>query len=221
MRRARWRWVNLSAGALNALLVRVVLPGGLIYWAALGQQLWGEAPPAWLGLLLLDFAVYAQHWLFHHVAWLWPVHAPHHADPELDLTTGLRFHPLEALLSAAWKGLVILAAGIGAPVVAAYEVVLAASSLFSHANLRWQGPLARGLDRIWMTPALHRVHHSLEPVAQRRNLSAGFALWDWLFRTWQATQPVPAVGLQVVAGSDLGPVAAFWKLPFIFRKLRV
>lgn len=216
------RLLNLSAGLANTLLLRLALPAGLATWANLLEQ-WTERPSVhWsVGLLLLDLAVYWQHWACHRWPILWRLHAPHHSDDELDLTTGLRFHPLEAICSALWKGAVILIFGISAASALAFETLLAASSLFSHANLRLPHPIARGLSLLWMTPPLHRRHHDLQPVLQKANLGSGMTLWDWLFGTYRglADRPGP-VGLAGPPGRNPSDLPTFLAVPFKINTLQ-
>ena len=139
------------------------------------------------------------------------------SDSELDVTTGLRVHPFEAFASALWKGAVIIAFGIGADTVWAFEVLLMAASCFSHANIRWTGRAAQWLDQVWMTPACHRVHHGLMAASQRRNLAFGITLWDRLFGTWGGTNNDAPVGLPESLGRDPDKLWKFIIFPFIIR----
>lgn len=161
---SRWvRWSNnLGILALDTVLVRLAVPLLAVGAALLAAERgWGVlnvlAPPPWLAfalaLVLLDFAIYLQHRLFHAVAALWRVHRMHHADLELDVTTGLRFHPLEIVLSTLIKLAVVLALGAPALAVLAFEVLLNATSIFSHANARLPPRLDRVLRRLPATSA--------------------------------------------------------------------
>ena len=153
------------------------------------------AAPAWIGVaasvVILDLAIYLQHVLFHAVPALWRLHRMHHADLEFDVSTGLRFHPIEILLSMLIKFAVVAALGAPALLVLIFEVLLNASSMFNHANIR----IPLGVDRIlrWLvvTPDMHRVHHSI--LARETNSNFGFNLpwWDRLFGTYR---PQPAAG---------------------------
>ena len=140
---------------------------------------------------LLDFAIYLQHVLFHAVPVLWRVHRVHHADIDVDVTTGSRFHPVEIFLSMLIKFAAISALGASPMAVLLFEVLLNAGSLFNHANLR----LSRGLDRVLrllvVTPDMHRVHHSVLGVETNSNFSFTFPWWDHLCRTYRAQ---PAAG---------------------------
>jgi len=178
------RWPNnLGIVALNTALVRVLLPGAAVGLALLGEQRgWGllnhQPVPRWATVLasviLLDLAIYLQHVMFHAVPALWRVHRMHHADLHFDVTTGVRFHPIEIVLSMLFKLGLVAALGAPAMGVLLFEVLLNATSMFNHGNLRM--PL--GLDRLhrWLvvTPDMHRVHHSI--LVQETNSNFGFNL---------------------------------------------
>jgi sterol desaturase/sphingolipid hydroxylase (fatty acid hydroxylase superfamily) len=196
-----WRWPNnLGVVVANTLLVRLVFPTTAVGLALVADARgWGLfnllALPPWVGVVcsvvLLDLAIYFQHVLFHAVPALWRLHRMHHADLEFDVSTGLRFHPIEILLSMLIKFTVVAALGAPALAVLVFEVLLNASSMFNHGNVR----LPLGLDRIlrWMivTPDMHRVHHSI--LSRETNSNFGFNLpwWDRLFGTYRAQ---PAAG---------------------------
>ena len=193
------RWANnLGIVALNTALVRIVLPGAAVGLALIGEQRgWGllnHLPvPRWAAVLasmiLLDLAIYLQHVMFHAVPALWRVHRMHHTDLHFDVTTGVRFHPIEIVLSMLFKLGLVAALGAPAMGVLLFEVLLNATALFNHGNVRM--PL--GLDRLlrWLvvTPDMHRVHHSI--LVQETNSNFGFNLpwWDWLLGTYR-DQPV-------------------------------
>jgi sterol desaturase/sphingolipid hydroxylase (fatty acid hydroxylase superfamily) len=201
-----WRWPNnLGVVVVDTLLVRVLFPA-----TAVGLALLAEARgfglfnmvllPGWIRILasivILDFAIYLQHVLFHAVPALWRLHRMHHADLEFDVTTGLRFHPIEILLSMVIKFAVITALGAPAVAVLIFEVLLNATSMFNHSNIR----IPLGADRVlrWLvvTPDMHRVHHSI--IAREANSNFGFSLpwWDRLFGTYRAQ---PAAGHEAMA----------------------
>ena len=196
-----WRWPNnLGVVAANTLLVRILFPTTAVGLALLAQTrgfgLFNViAAPAWIGVaasvVILDLAIYLQHVLFHAVPALWRLHRMHHADLEFDVSTGLRFHPIEILLSMLIKFAVVAALGAPALSVLIFEVLLNASSMFNHANIR----IPLGVDRIlrWLvvTPDMHRVHHSI--LARETDSNFGFNLpwWDRLFGTYR---PQPAAG---------------------------
>jgi sterol desaturase/sphingolipid hydroxylase (fatty acid hydroxylase superfamily) len=188
----RWR-TNLGVALLNTLVLRVVLPSTAIGMAALASERgWGLLNnidvPAWAaiaaGVVALDFAIYLQHVLMHHVPLLARIHAAHHADPDFDTTTGIRFHPLEIVLSMLVKYAVIAALGAPALAVLLFELLLNLTSLFNHANARLPEAADRGLRGFLVTPDMHRIHHSV--VTAERNSNYGFCLsvWDRIFGTY-------------------------------------
>ena len=197
MRQGRaWRWPN----NLGVLVVDIVAVRLLVPTAAVGAALvaadrgWGLFPalglPLWLagifGFLLLDLVIYAQHYLFHHVPPLWRLHRMHHADVEIDVTTGVRFHPLEILLSLAIKIAAVAAFGIPAVSVLVFEVALNATSMFNHTNVtmpRALEPIARWLV---VTPQMHEVHHSIVRSETDSNFGFNLPWWDRLFGTYRA-----------------------------------
>ena len=193
-RLARWR-ANLGLAVLNTLLVRVALPGSAIALASLaGENEWGLLNrlelPVWAavaaGAVLLDFVIYLQHVLFHAVPVLARLHAVHHADPDFDLTTGIRFHPLEMLLSALIKFAAIVALGPPVLAVLLFEVLLNATAMFNHANIALPRALEPWVRRVLVTPCMHRIHHSV--IEAERNSNYGFclSLWDRLLGTYRA-----------------------------------
>jgi len=199
--RRAWRWPNnLGVVIVNTLLLRILFPV-----TAVGLALVAEARgfgllnvmrlPDWLALLaavlVLDLAIYLQHVLFHAVPALWRLHRMHHADLEFDVTTGLRFHPIEIALSMLIKFAVVAAIGAPALSVLVFEVLLNATSMFNHTNMRIPTWIDRVLRWLVVTPDMHRVHHSI--VARETNSNFGFNLpwWDRLFGTYKAQ---PAAG---------------------------
>ena len=190
------RWVsNLGIVFLNSALVRVLLPVTAAGFAVLAASRgWGVfnnvATPVWVAVagsvVILDFAIYLQHVMFHAVPLLWRVHRMHHADLDFDVTTGARFHPIEIILSMLIKFAVI--AVIGAPAVAViiFEVLLNATAMFNHGNVRLPAPLDHVLRLIVVTPDMHRVHHSIEDHETNSNFGFNLPWWDRLFGTYKA-----------------------------------
>jgi sterol desaturase/sphingolipid hydroxylase (fatty acid hydroxylase superfamily) len=188
------RWSsNLGIVVIDTILLRLAFPVvavGLALTAA--ERGWGLfnslEVPGWLAfvvsLLVLDLAIYLQHVMFHAVPALWRLHRMHHADLEFDVTTGLRFHPVEILLSMGIKLGVVAALGPPAIAVLVFEVLLNATAMFNHSNLR----LPLGLDRVlrWfvVTPDMHRVHHSIHPNETNSNFGFNFPWWDRLLGTY-------------------------------------
>ncbi|MDI1283215.1 MAG: sterol desaturase family protein [Reyranella sp.] len=198
----RWaRWpANLGIVALDTALVRVLLPTTAVAFALAGEQRgWGLLNnadlPHWLAVVLavlaLDLAIYLQHVLFHVVPVLWRLHRMHHADLDIDVTTGARFHPIEIAASMVLKLAAIAALGAPAEAVLAFEILLNATAMFNHANLRLPAGLDRGLRWIVVTPDMHRVHHSIVPRETNSNFGFNAPWWDRLFGTYRAQ---PAAG---------------------------
>src|SRR3989344_2169718 len=190
-RPARWA-SNLGIVFLNTalgrLLLRVTAAGFALFVARQGWGLFNyfEVPP-WFAVIaavvILDFAIYLQHVMFHAVPLLWRLHRMHHADLDFDVTTGTRFHPVEMLLSMLIKAAVIFV--IGAPVAAVlvFEIVLNLAAMFNHSNIRMPAALDAVLRLFVVTPDMHRVHHSLDAGETNRNFGFNLPWWDRLFGT--------------------------------------
>lgn len=190
------RWSsNLGLVALNTLCLRLLAPLGAVGVALAAEAHgWGLFQvlevPWWLAVvlsvLLLDAAIYLQHVMLHAVPLLWRLHLVHHADLDFDVTTGLRFHTIEIVLSLGIKAAVIALVGAPAVAVLVFEVLLNATSMFNHSNLRLPPALDRWLRLVVVTPDMHRVHHSV--ITRETNSNFGFNLpwWDWLFGTYRA-----------------------------------
>jgi sterol desaturase/sphingolipid hydroxylase (fatty acid hydroxylase superfamily) len=192
-RKIRWP-SNIGIVVLDTVLVRLLFPTTAVGLALIAEARgWGLLHtlqlPAWVIVLLavaaLDLAIYLQHVLFHAVPALWRLHRMHHADLEIDVTTGARFHPIEILLSMGLKLGVVAALGAPAVAVLAFEVLLNATSMFNHSNARMPAWADRLLRWVVVTPDMHRVHHSI--VARETNSNFGFNLpwWDRLFGSYR------------------------------------
>ena len=176
-------------------MTRIIAPTG-----AVGFALFAEAHdlglfnvvalPVWLELVLalltLDLAIYLQHRLFHYAPVLWRLHRMHHADLEVDVTTGARFHPVEILLSLGIKFVVIVPLGIPPLAVLLFEIGLNATSMFNHSNVRVSPVIERVLRCLVVTPDMHRVHHSVVRRETDSNFGFNFPWWDRLFGTYRA-----------------------------------
>ncbi len=204
-RRRRWPH-NLGLLAIDVVLLRLVAPGAALAVAIAAEAgNWGllhaHELPKWLaaaaGIVLLDLAIYCQHVMFHAVPTLWRMHRVHHSDPEFDVTTGIRFHPFEILLSTGVKCAAV--AAIGAPVVAVFvfEVLLNATSMFNHANARMPARLDRFLRWVIVTPDMHRVHHSVRYEESSSNFGFSLPWWDRLFGTYRAVPESGHVGMTI------------------------
>jgi len=195
------RWSNnLGLVVLNTLLVRLLFPLAGVGMAFHAQTMgWGlfniVAPSAWLAIpgavLLLDLTIYGQHVMFHAVPLLWRLHRMHHADLEFDVTTGLRFHPGEIVVSMLIKLAAVLVLGPAPIAVLIFEVMLNATSMFNHGNVRLPTRLDRVLRLFVVTPDMHRVHHSIDRRETDSNFGFNVPWWDRLFGTYRAQ---PALG---------------------------
>ncbi len=198
-RKTRWSG-NLGIALLNIVAARLLVPLVPVGFALLARERgWGLFNlldlAAWLEIgaafLLLDLAIYLQHVLFHAVRILWRVHRMHHTDLDYDVTTGLRFHPVETLISLVIKLAAVAVLGAAPLAVLIFEVVLNATSMFNHGNVRIDTSFDRGLRLFVVTPDMHRVHHSV--IREETDSNYGFNLpwWDRLFGTYR---PQPARG---------------------------
>lgn len=190
----RWR-ANLALTLLDAILVRLLfplLPVGLALLAA--SRGWGAlnqfSPPFWpavlFGILILDLVIYLQHVLFHLHPLFWRLHGIHHTDLDIDVTSGLRFHPLEMVLSMLIKLAAVAVLGVPALAVLVFEVLLNGTSLFSHGNIRLHEGFDRRLRLFVVTPDMHRVHHSVIIRETNSNFGFNFPWWDRFFGTYRA-----------------------------------
>ncbi len=189
------RWSsNLGIVILNTLVLRIVFPTAAVGMAVFAQKHgWGVfnyvPEPYWLGVALsfiaLDFVIYLQHVMVHAIPALWRLHRVHHADLDFDVTTGLRFHPLEILLSMVIKFAAIIVLGPPVLAVVLFEIVLNATSMFNHGNVRMPATLDRVLRWIVVTPDMHRVHHSVEDDETNSNFGFNLPWWDRLFGTYR------------------------------------
>jgi sterol desaturase/sphingolipid hydroxylase (fatty acid hydroxylase superfamily) len=217
------RWFgNLSVHLVNGLLPRLLFPilpvGMAVLWA---QKGWGllniaplpEAAAIFLGVLVLDLVIYAQHVLFHRVHFFWRLHRMHHTDLDLDLTSALRFHPFEIVISLLIKMAVVALLGPPAVAVFVFEILLNGMAMFNHGNFRIPARPDRLLRRIVVTPDMHRVHHSILPRELNRNFGFNLSWWDRLFGTYQAQ---PSAGHERMSIGLTGFLdvrhARFWKM---------
>ncbi|OGA25982.1 MAG: hypothetical protein A3I02_11090 [Betaproteobacteria bacterium RIFCSPLOWO2_02_FULL_67_26] len=195
------RWThNLLLVALNTILLRVLFPTTAVELAlAAGESGTGllnhfavPFPVAVaLSIVFLDLVIYLQHLMFHAVPVLWRLHRMHHADLDFDVTTGARFHPIEIALSMLIKFAAIVLLGAPAIAVLAFEILLNATAMFNHANVRIPPAWDRVLRWIVVTPDMHRVHHSVEAPETNSNFGFNLPWWDRLFGTYRAQ---PAAG---------------------------
>jgi len=193
-RRRRWPG-NLGIVVVDALVLRIIFPTAAVGlaieaeargWGLLNLVAVPRAAAIILTVILLDLIIYAQHRLFHAMPALWRLHRVHHADVEIDVTTGIRFHPFEILLSMVIKLGAVAAFVAPALGVITFESLLSATSMFSHSNIRLPERLDRALRRILVTPDMHRVHHSVVAGEMQSNFGFNLPWWDRLFGTYRA-----------------------------------
>jgi sterol desaturase/sphingolipid hydroxylase (fatty acid hydroxylase superfamily) len=201
------RWTNnLGLVVIDTIALRLSFPILAVGLAALAQDRgWGLfniiAVPGWAAILIsiivLDLVIYLQHVMFHAVPALWRLHRMHHADLEFDVTTGLRFHPVEILLSMGIKLAVVLALGPPAVAVLIFEVLLNATAMFNHSNVRLPTFADRILRLIVVTPDMHRVHHSTLPEETNSNFGFNLPWWDRLLGTYKAQPKAGHEGMSI------------------------
>ncbi len=201
----RW-FTNLAIAAINAAAMRLIVPAAAvgIAWRA-DQRGFGVLNqvelPYWFSfiitLLALDFVVYLQHVVFHAVPALWRLHRVHHADLDFDVTTGNRFHLLEILLSMLLKSCAILLLGPPPTAVLAFEVLLNATSMFNHGNVRVPKALDRVLRLFVVTPDMHRVHHSVVTAETNSNFGFNLPWWDRILGTYRAQPQAGHLGMTI------------------------
>ncbi|MBV2120202.1 MAG: sterol desaturase family protein [Candidatus Thiodiazotropha sp. (ex Ctena orbiculata)] len=224
----RW-FANLGITLLNTLLLRLLFPAAAVGFAAFAEAKgWGLLNevqlPFWLSVIiavtLMDMVIYLQHVMVHAVPALWRLHRVHHADPDYDLTTGARFHPIEILLSMLIK--IATIAALGPPVVAVliFEVILNGMAMFNHGNVSLPKPLDRLLRWLVVTPDMHRVHHSVIPGETNSNFGFNLSIWDRLMGTYREAPKLGHIEMQIGVNSLQDPqlttkLSGMLKIPFL------
>jgi sterol desaturase/sphingolipid hydroxylase (fatty acid hydroxylase superfamily) len=204
------RWFsNLGLVLIDSIVVRLFFPTALAGIALLVQQRgWGlfnqfELPyllKIIFSVLVLDLVIYLQHIMFHSVPLFWRLHMVHHTDMDIDVTTGVRFHPIEIILSMGIKMIVVVLIGAPAVAVLIFEIILNGTSMFNHGNVRYSQNIDSILRLLVVTPEMHRVHHSTIRWETNSNLGFNFPWWDRLFGTYRDQ---PAKGhLEMTIGLD-------------------
>ena len=226
------RW--LSHGGLtiiNIVTLRLIFPA-----AAVGTALYAEAN-GWglfnvfdapfiiafaVSFLILDFSVWLEHWASHKLPILWRIHKMHHADVDLDVTSALRFHPLEIILSMVWKAAIVIALGAPAFAVLLFEVVLNGMAMFNHSNVKLPIALDRIIRPIFVTPDMHRIHHSVHSFETDSNYGFNFAFWDRIFKTYTVDPKDGHENMTIGLNEhqDRKPVNLLWNLVLPFLKIR-
>jgi sterol desaturase/sphingolipid hydroxylase (fatty acid hydroxylase superfamily) len=214
-----WRWPNnLGVVLVDTVLVRILFPTTAVALALVANErgigLLNAVPvPPSISLvvsvILLDLAIYFQHVLFHAVPMLWRLHRMHHADLDIDVSTGLRFHPIEILLSMLIKLTVVIALGAPAVAVLVFEILLNATSMFNHSNVRIPTSLDRFVRGLVVTPDMHRVHHSIKPRETNSNFGFNLSWWDRLFGTYR-DQPEASHGAMTLGIDQFRSPRELW-----------
>ena len=223
------RWGgNLTIVFLNTVIARLLFMGGAVAMAVMAQdQGWGLFNltdwPAWLeiafAIVALDFIIYWQHQVFHYVPFLWRFHMMHHSDVDLDVSSGVRFHPVEIVISMGIKAASVLALGVSPTAVVIFEIILNTSSLFNRSNVRIPVEIDRLLRWFVVTPDMHRIHHSSDVRETNSNYGFNVPWWDRLFGTYTADPALGQTGM-TVGLEHLGPAVCLnlllmLRLPFV------
>ncbi|HKU52502.1 MAG TPA: sterol desaturase family protein [Nitrospira sp.] len=208
------RWSgNLTIVILNTVLARLLFMGGIVATAAMAQDHgWGilnwVEGPAWfelaVAILAFDFIIYWQHQIFHHVPILWRFHMLHHSDLDLDVSSGVRFHPIEIIISTGVKALSVLVLGAAPLAVVIFEILLNSTSLFNHSNIQMPLSLDRVLRWFIVTPDMHRIHHSTDVRETNSNYGFNVSWWDRLFGTYRSQPALGQTGMRIGL-EHLGP----------------
>ena len=223
------RWLsNLSLTVIDTAVVQFTI-GALAVTTAVyvTEHRWGLLHllilPTWakgmIGFLILDFGIYLQHIFFHRIPLFWRLHQVHHTDLDFDVTTGIRFHPLEIILSLLYKGMIILAIGVDPVTVVIFEIVLNAAALFNHSNIYLPLWIDKPLRWFLVTPDVHRVHHSTIPLEFNTNFGFSITWWDRLFGTFMDQPASPhtemEIGLKEFRNQKELHLFGLLKLPFL------
>jgi sterol desaturase/sphingolipid hydroxylase (fatty acid hydroxylase superfamily) len=201
------RWLgNLGVTFINSFLLRTVFPVLAIDVAVIGYEqglgilnkieMHGLLSGL-IAIIILDFSIYVQHYAFHVLPHPWRLHMMHHTDMDIDVTTGARFHPIEILLSMCIKVSVVLIIGAAPWAVLVFEIVLNATSMFNHSNIRIPVSIDRVLRLFVVTPDMHRVHHSVIIKETNSNFGFNFPWWDRIFKTYRAQPEMGHTGMNI------------------------
>jgi len=197
---------NVAIGFLNTYVLHATIPVAAVGWAVvvenhgwgalnlLDVNIWLTVP---ISVLAIDLVHYLRHLWLHRNAWLWRIHITHHSDLDYDFTTGLRFHPLDALFSLLVVMTVVALLGAPAVAVVIAELLSTTSVLVEHSNMRIPQRLDRVLRRLVVTPDMHRVHHSRAEGDTAHNLATVFSFWDRLFGTYREYAASVTAGLVI------------------------
>lgn len=227
-RRRRWP-TNLAFALINTAALQLLVP-----LAAVGTAAWASqtgfglfnninistAISALVSIILLDAALYWQHVATHKIPILWRLHKVHHTDRDLDASSGIRFHPVEIVLSMAFKMLIVAGLGVSVMAVIIFEIILNACALFNHANIRLPSKIDAVMRVFIATPDYHRVHHSAVEDETNSNYGFSLTLWDRVFGTYK---PQPKAGhdnmvIGLAQHQNTGPTRLLWSLALPFKR---
>jgi len=222
------RWPHqLGLIIFNSVLLRFLFPAAAagvalsVNQQGLGLMNWLAFPPAlsaMLGFLLLDFIIYWQHVIAHRLDWFWKLHRTHHADTDYDLTTGLRFHPLEIIISMLIKMAAIAIFGIPIVAVILFEIVLSGSAMFNHSNISLPEPFESRLRKLIVTPSMHRIHHSTEQYEHDSNYGFFLSIWDRMFASYtdkaEQDDRIMPIGLKLFRQQENRKLPQILGIPF-------
>ncbi len=226
------RWSNnLSLVFLNNAILRLLFPAAAVGVAAFAQSNgWGllnyYALPftitVIISVIVMDMVIYLQHVMVHSIPALWRLHMVHHVDPDYDVTTGARFHTLEIILSMLIKFATIIMLGPPVVGVVIFEVLLNATAMFNHGNIKLPKSIDRILRLFVVTPDMHRVHHSIIPEETNSNFGFNLPWWDRIFGTYRAQPEAGHQGMDIGIQGFRQPKQISWlpgmlALPFVAR----
>ncbi len=201
------RWAsNIGLSIFNTIFLRIIIPvagvGAALLaaekgWGLLNQIELPTLPGSILFLLIFDVTIYWQHRIYHLVPVLWRFHRVHHTDMDYDFTTGSRFHPVSILISTLIKAGLILLMGPPAIAVVLAEVILNATSMFNHSNIKLPEGLETALRKVIVTPDMHRIHHSVERKEHDRNFGFNLSCWDRIFSSYLENAEKPQTEIDI------------------------
>jgi sterol desaturase/sphingolipid hydroxylase (fatty acid hydroxylase superfamily) len=170
-----------------------------------------------IAIVLLDLAIYVQHWAAHRFRWFWRLHRVHHSDEQYDVTTSVRFHPFEILLSLLIKAAVIIVIGAPAEAVILFEIILSAMAVFNHANITLPKRMEPWIRGVFVTPSMHRIHHSQEFNEHNSNYGFNLSIWDRIFGTYTKTSACSPISIGLNGfkdQQDISTLRGLLKIPF-------
>ena len=219
--------INFSLTGFNVLLVKVLLGGAAVGvahfadehgWGLLNYLDWPVPLEMVVGIVILDLMIYLQHVVLHMIPFFWRFHKVHHSDLDLDVSSGFRFHPLEILGSMIYKLGLVAALGPSVMTVVVFEAILSGMAMFSHSNIKLPLELDRTLRWLFVTPDMHRIHHSVEVAETNSNYGFNISIWDRLLGTYihdgKKPQPEIVIGVPEFRTPDQVSLLKLVLMPF-------